>query len=401
MIKWLFNRLSPERQKEFIVDSLMTILKSKDNSIDQVTAIRVEEGEWLRYADFTALMQQLRGGKPEDRQLQILMNPVDPDCFVNEMLVMPKPDKVIAYFPGSKRPKVFEKNITTKFEYDGKTETVDIKVLVVLSTHHDNPYITLAQRASIEQMKETDHEKWLQLAEARFIRPSGTFFKEFDPNIHVVEPFPIPKHWNVYTTKDYGLDMLAQYWIAIDTHGTAYVYKELYESDLIISDAAKRIKEVNGTDKPLIKYAPPDLWNRRQETGRSAIDIFREHGEVCVKSSNDRVDGWLAMKEWLKVFDSKDIETGLPTQDTKMKIFSNCENLIRCIPKLQRAEHDPNDVDSKTDHEITHGPDSIRGFCIMRQRSADPLKEERIDAFNQRAEKGRSYLGGEVDDSYL
>lgn len=43
MIKWLFNRLSPEKQKEFIVDSLMTILKSKDNSIDQVTAIQLIE----------------------------------------------------------------------------------------------------------------------------------------------------------------------------------------------------------------------------------------------------------------------------------------------------------------------------------------------------------------------
>ena len=39
MIKFLFNRLSRAKQKAFIIEALDTLLKSKDSSIDQETAI--------------------------------------------------------------------------------------------------------------------------------------------------------------------------------------------------------------------------------------------------------------------------------------------------------------------------------------------------------------------------
>lgn len=379
----LFSGYATDQQKKAV------------KAIDQVTEIVVEEGEWLLYDDFVALLHQLRGGKPEDRRLSILMNPVNPDCFVNEMFIETKPDKVLAYFPGTNRPKVFEKNIETTFEYNGETITDITKVLIVLSTHHDNPYLTIDQRASIEILKETDPDKYLQLGEARFIRSSDTYFREFKREIHVTEPFVIPEHWNRYTTKDYGLDMLANYWIAIDTYNNAYVYKELYESDLIISEASRRIKEVNGKDNIRLKYAPPDLENRRQETGKSAFDIFRENGESLTKSSNRRIDGWLAVKEWLKVIETKDIQTGKLIKTSRLKIFSNCTNLIRTLPQLLRSESDPNDVATEP-HELTHAPDALRGFCIMRQCPTIEVKKKRDDFFDR--DKEDSY---ELTDSYI
>jgi phage terminase large subunit len=42
---------------------------------------------------------------------------------------------------------------------------------------------------------------------------------------------------------DYGLDMLAGYWIAVDPFDNAFVYREIYKSGLIISEAAKLILE--------------------------------------------------------------------------------------------------------------------------------------------------------------
>jgi phage terminase large subunit len=350
----LFSGYATDQQKKAV------------KAIDQVTAILVEEGEWITYDDFTAMLHQLRGGSPEDRKLTILMNPVNPDCFVNEMFIESKPDRVIEYFPGTNRPKVFEKNIVTTFEYEGEIVTDTTKVLIVLSTHHDNPYLTIDQRATIEQLKITDPDKYLQLGEARFVRSKGVFFPEFKRETHVIEPFVIPDHWHRYTTKDYGLDMLAQYWIAIDTEDNAYVYKELHESDLIVSAATTRIKEINNNDVIKTKYAPPDLENRQKDTGKSIFDLFRENGEVLTKSDNRRVDGWLAVKEWIKVIDTVDIETGEPIKTSRLKIFSNCENLINCMRKIMKDEKDANDA-AKIPHDITHAPDSLRYFCIMRQ----------------------------------
>lgn len=328
-------------------------------SLNEVTAVWYEEAENITYEQFKALRMQLRGGDEEDRQLFLTMNPINSDSFINEYFFQQQPDKVYERFADG-RPKVFEKNITVELE----DAIVTIPCLIVVSVHWDNPYLTPEQRADIEELKQTDPEMYEMLAEGKFVKPAGTFFKEFNHGIHVVDPFVIPENWQRYRFMDYGLDMLAHYWAAIDPNGNAFIYKELYESDLIISEAAKRITEMTN-EQVRLTYAPPDLWNRRQETGKSAADIFRENGITLHKASNDRVNGWLNVKEWIKPYETRDEQTGEKVMTSKLKIFSNCKNLIRTLPQLLRDEKDPNDVSTEP-HELTHAPDALRYFCSMR-----------------------------------
>lgn len=203
----------------------------------------------------------------------------------------------------------------------------------------------------------------------------GQYFGEFKRDIHVIEPFVIPQHWKRYIAMDYGLDMLAVLWIARDTEGNAYVYKELHESNLIVSEACRRIKEINNNDQYKFLYAPRDLWNRRQETGKSVADIFKENGIMLTKTSVDRVDGWLATKEWIKVIDSRDIETGEQIKTSKLKVFKNCSNLIKNLPQVQVDEKDPNDVATEP-HEPTHICDALRYFCVNFTRSTEEPKQQ-------------------------
>ena len=56
---------------------------------------------------------------------------------------------------------------------------------------------------------------------------AGQFFPEFRRQTHVIAPFPLPESWPRYFTMDYGLDMLAGYFIALDEQGRAYVYREI------------------------------------------------------------------------------------------------------------------------------------------------------------------------------
>lgn len=187
----------------------------------------------------------------------------------------------------------------------------------------------------------------------------GRYFTEFDRNLHVIEPSNIPCEWDRYFAMDYGLDMLAGYWIAMDTQGRAYVYREIYESGLIISAAAERIKSMTREDIRA-HIAPPDLWNRRQDLGRSAAEIFAGCGILLVQAKNDRVQGWYDLKEWLKPTTD---ETGQPSAN--IRIFSTCTNLIRCIPALVHDDRNPNDC-AKEPHEVTHAPDALRYFCAGR-----------------------------------
>ena len=197
----------------------------------------------------------------------------------------------------------------------------------------------------------------------------GQFFTEFDRKIHVIEPFVIPKDWRIYRARDYGLDMCATLWIAMDYHMNCYAYKELYESDLIVSEAARKINEMTD-EKIQIDYAPPDLWNRNKDTGKSTADIFAENGQYLTKADNNRVTGWLAVHEWLKIY--KDEQGQL---NSKLKIFSNCVNLIRTLPALQHDEKNPNDV-AVEPHELTHIPDALRYFCTMWQSPLMARKEK-------------------------
>ena len=204
----------------------------------------------------------------------------------------------------------------------------------------------------------------------------GQYFNEFSRDIHVIEPIEIPKHWKRYVAFDYGLDMFACLWFARDTEGKAYVYREIHEPNKIISEAAQLYKEYNGDDKIEFIYAPRDLWNRRQETGKSVADIFYENGVTLTKTSVDRVDGWMATKEWLKVFNTRDEQTGEEKRDSNLKIFRNCNHLIQYLPQVQIDEKNPNDVATEP-HYLTHICDALRYFCVNFTNPAEEPKSER------------------------
>ena len=210
---------------------------------------------------------------------------------------------------------------------------------------------------------------------------AGQYFTEFDRETHVVEPFQPPEWWRWYITLDYGLDMLAALLIGVDENGSAYVVGEFCEGrdlgdgheGLIVSEAAKAVKELSGGRRISAYLAPPDLWNARQETGKSVYDIFAENGVHLTRTGNDRVDGWLAVKEWLK---PELCEDGVSRP--RLRFFPNCQNILRCLPLLQYDEKRPSDVRNEP-HEITHAPDALRGFCVYWTRGATvPGQAQRV-----------------------
>ena len=186
---------------------------------------------------------------------------------------------------------------------------------------------------------------------------SGNYFPEFSEGKHTCEAFPLPRWWRRYRALDYGLDMLACYWFAVDETGRVWCYRELKQKDLVVSDAARMILENTGLNEHIdITFAPPDLWSRTKDSGKSMAELFMTNGVPLVKASNNRVQGWLQMKEFLK--DSPDGRPGL-------MFFRNCTGIIEDIQAIQADEKNPNDC-AKEPHDITHSNDAIRYFCVSR-----------------------------------
>lgn len=197
----------------------------------------------------------------------------------------------------------------------------------------------------------------------------GQYYNEFNRELHVCAPFPVPKEWRRYRAIDYGLDMLACYWVAVDSLRNAYVYKELCESNLPISVGVKKILEYTSKDEEIYAtLAPPDLWNRSQETGKSKALLFSEAGLNLVKSNNDREAGWLAIKELLQKDDNG---------ESRLHIFNNCTQLIKHLPMLQIDPKRPSDTMTEP-HEITHSPDALRYFAIYWTHPTPEPESKRI-----------------------
>lgn len=207
----------------------------------------------------------------------------------------------------------------------------------------------------------------------------GQFFTEFDEAIHTFttvgsideedddeNKICIRKNWRKIRARDYGLDMTDCLWAALDENDTLYVYRELSEKDLIVSASGNKINALTlPHEKPYLDICPPDMWNRRQETGQSAVDILRnECGQYPIKANNDRENGWLQVHERLKTSDI----TGKP----KLRIEKSCIALIKSLKMIQHDEKKVNDC-AKEPHEITHAADAVRYLCTSYTYPPDPM----------------------------
>ena len=261
--------------------------------------------------------------------------------------------------------------------------------LFIPSRVTDNKFLMEADPDYVARLEDLPTDQRKALLEGSWDLYEGQFFPEFDRDIHVIKTLPErTRDWRIYFTCDYGLDMFAGLFIACDEKDNAYVMGEIYQPNVIISEAAKLIGQKRrqlGIVKCDEYLGPSDMWIRRQETGKSVADIFRTSGILLHKTSRNRIAGWAATKEWLHPYRD---EQGILT--SRLKIHESCVNLIRTLPALQYDKNRPSDA-AVQPHEITHAPDALRGFCVYRSRAnreEPPVPpevqsaEKELDTFN-------------------
>lgn len=226
---------------------------------------------------------------------------------------------------------------------------------------------------------------------------AGTFFPEFTKDTHVAEPFwRIPAEWKKYRAFDYGLDMFACLWIAVDFDGRCWVYREYQKSDLIVSEAAQAMADLTPAWEHIeATFAPPDMWNRQKDSGKSMAELFAQSGVGLIRAGNNRVQGWMALKELLKPMASETDRPGL-------LVTKDCAGLIRNLRLLQHDAKNPNDCATEP-HDITHVADALRYFAVMRTLTAERTPEaEEEDFFAAReTDYDENMTGGETDAGYL
>lgn len=219
----------------------------------------------------------------------------------------------------------------------------------------------------------------------------GSYFPEFSEEVHMHAPFPIPAHWPRYRSFDYGLDMLACIWAAVDEAGRSWVYREYSEPGLTVGEAASAILARTAPGEIIeATFAPPDMWSRQKDTGRTMAEIFMESGLPIVRADNSRVQGHMLIKEALAI---------RPDGQPALRLFSSCRRTAEDLRDIQADANNPNDC-AKEPHELTHRVDALRYYVISRTASASP-KAQVVTIDGEALDYEGFMAGGEPDAAYL
>lgn len=259
------------------------------------------------------------------------------------------------------------------------------------STVYENEYLMKSSPEYVRTLENLPEDRKRAMLYGDWDVFQGQYFTEFNRQLHVIEPFVIPDYWKKYITFDYGLDKFAVLFIAVDTKGKAYIYNRIHKGGLIVSEAAQMLKSYMRGYKYESIYAPPDLWATDRHTGKSTAEVFRDNGIVLTKASNERIAGWLAVKEWLKPHKERNIQTGEVELVSNLYIFNTVLELIEYLPQIQHDEKKINDC-ANDPHELTHICDALRYFCISRISPSDEIDDiDKVFNFSIEEEISKDY----------
>lgn len=240
-------------------------------------------------------------------------------------------------------------------------------------------------------MKEDISQEYPSSIEEALKVPGGAFFPEITRETHVIKEFPKLKEnqreRNVvnYVCLDYGFDMLSVHWIEVDEEKHGIIYRGLNEPNKTIREACDIILSLSQGEKIKAFLAPPDLWSRSQESGKSRAVLFYEGGISLTKTSNNYEAGCAAMKEQFST------AYGIPTLQF---LDGEATTLYDNLTKIQKDKLRPN-VYAKQPHDLTHAPDSIRCFCVW-WVSAAKVEKEKINK-NVPADIREDYRNGNAE----
>ena len=226
-------------------------------------------------------------------------------------------------------------------------------VAFVPSTVVDNPFIDPTYKKHLSMLPETERRQKLMGDWDTF---TGQYFVEFQRDVHVVPPFPIPDSWQKYRGVDFGTaNPFCCLWGAVDpADGTMYIYREAYAKGLTAAEQARTIKRLSVSHEEraenyVMTVGDPSMFNNTAGTGTTVAGQYNNNGVILTRAKNQRIGGWQNVRRYLGPSPVDKV--------VRLKIFDNCVNLVRTLPMMRHANTNPEDLDTKDED---HAVDALR-----------------------------------------
>ena len=225
----------------------------------------------------------------------------------------------------------------------------------------DNPYLSAQGDYEAMLLSLPEHQR-KQLLEGDWDIKEGAAFSEFNRDIHVIEPFDIPRNWVKFRACDYGYGSYSGVlWFAVSPDEQIIIYRELYVSKVLATDLADMILELEADDGN-IKYGVLDssLWHKRGDTGPSLAEQMIQRGcrfRPSDRSKGSRVSGKNEIHRRLQIDEF--------TEQPRMVFFNTCTNTVSQLPAIPLDKKNPEDVDTRAEDHIY---DALRYGIMSRPR---------------------------------
>lgn len=167
------------------------------------------------------------------------------------------------------------------------------RMVMLHSRHEDNPRffnadgtMTPAGKEYMATLDALTGVRYLRLRQGIWAAAEGVIYEEFDPGIHIVEPFEIPAHWRRAWSIDFGYvnPFVWQDW-AITPDDQLILVREIYKTQTLVEDHARTIRTLCGLGPidPLTGRQMP--YEGEPVTG---WDATRPYIIVCDHDAEDR-----------------------------------------------------------------------------------------------------------------
>lgn len=262
----------------------------------------------------------------------------------------------------------------------------------------DNTALLRAQPDYLDQLRALPARLRRAWLEGRWDIFQGQVFQEFtdDPDhyadrrfTHVIEPFDIPRSWNVYRSYDFGYAKpFSVGWWAVDYDGCIYRILELYGCTDTPDEGVRwspdrqfaEIRRIEDTH-PWLKgrdirgVADPAIWDASR--GESIYETALKYRIYFQRGDNRRIPGWMQM-HYRMSFDNQ----GYP----QLYVFRNCKAFLRTVPALVYSDAAPEDVDTTQEDHVA---DEARYFCMSRpiaprRREAGQVADDPLEMIGKR-----------------
>lgn len=239
----------------------------------------------------------------------------------------------------------------------------------------DNPHLSPEEIAQLESTMDEEDRESRQYG--RFMAKSGLIYKEFDENIHVIDPIDIPTHWHSGISIDPGFtNPLSCHFCAVNEDGDIYVVAEHYKSEWTVERHSGEIwriaKELNWRKAPnggLLAIIDPAANQKTLAAEKSVKQLFSDHKIYCKDANNDVWSGIQRVKEYLKPRPTEQPEVW-PKGKPRLFIFRTCSNLIKEFKSYRWSEpKEDRNADEKPIKKKDHAMDDLRYFIMSRPQA--------------------------------